>query len=44
MDIYITTKRPRQYGVIHFLGDLLGFMVFNVFWLIWIFVRNKRRR
>lgn len=44
MEIYITTRKRRHYGVFHFLGDVLGVVFFNVFWLIWIFIREMRRR
>ena len=44
MRIDVSYKPRRRYGVLSFLGDILGLLVFNVFWLVWIFVREMRRR
>jgi hypothetical protein len=34
----------RQYGVLAFLFDILMVAITAGFWLIWIFVREMRRR
>jgi hypothetical protein len=37
--------RPRKkYGLFKFLGDILMVCLTAGFWLIWIFVREMRRR
>lgn len=42
--MYVEVYTRKRYGFLNFLGDCLGLVVFNVFWLIWIFVREMRRR
>lgn len=36
--------RRRQYGCLGFLGDVFMFCITGGLWLIWIFVREMRRR
>jgi hypothetical protein len=35
---------PRHYGCLSFLGDIFMTIITCGFWLIWIFVREMRRR
>lgn len=44
MKIVVVQQAPKRYGCLNFLGDILGLCVFNVFWLVWIFVREMRKR
>lgn len=34
----------KHYGVLNFVGDLLGVFLTGGLWLIWIFVREMRMR
>jgi hypothetical protein len=34
----------RRYGFFHFMGDLIMVALTSGLWLIWIFVREMRRR
>jgi len=36
--------RRRRYGIMHFLLDVVLTCVTGGFWLIWIFVRETRKR
>lgn len=38
------SRRTRRYGFFAFLIDLLMFCLTGGLWLIWIFVREMRRR
>jgi hypothetical protein len=40
--IYVVEK--KSYGFFHFLGDCFMVILTFGFWLIWIFVREMRRR
>lgn len=37
-------RAPRQYGCFGFLFDVIMFIITGGFWLIWIFIREMRRR
>lgn len=41
---YYPYRHRRQYGALAFLGDLFMIMLTGGLWLIWIFVREMRRR
>lgn len=38
------SRRPGapKYGFWKFMGDILMFCLLNIFWLIWIFIREMR--
>lgn len=40
----IVVTRGRGYGFTNFLGDVIMTLVTSGLWLIWIFVREMRRR
>lgn len=40
--VYI--KERRHYGLLHFIGDALMTILTAGFWLIWIFIREMRKR
>lgn len=42
MPTYIV--RERHYGFFNFIGDALMTIITAGFWLIWVFVRESRRR
>lgn len=37
-------KQPKKYGFFKFLGDIFMVFLTGGLWLIWIFVREMRRR
>jgi hypothetical protein len=41
---YIYSRAPRRYGCMGFLGDILMTFLTGGLWLIWVFVREMRRR
>lgn len=40
----MTEERRRRYGLGHFLFDAFMVVITGGLWLIWIFVREMRRR
>lgn len=42
--IYVTQARQREYGFWKFIGDAFMTILTGGLWLIWIFVREMRRR
>lgn len=42
--VYIQTQAPRRYGCMGFIFDLFMIMITGGLWLVWIFVREMRRR
>lgn len=42
--IYVQTQTPRRYGCMGFFGDLIMTGLTGGLWLIWVFVREMRRR
>lgn len=38
------TVRRKSYGFFSFVGDVIMTLITGGFWLIWIFVREMRRR
>lgn len=43
-DMYFVGEKRRRYGVFHFLFDCLMVLVTQGLWLIWIFIREMRKR
>jgi hypothetical protein len=43
-DRYQRPAPPKPYGALGFLGDVFMFILTGGLWLIWIFVRESRRR
>jgi hypothetical protein len=41
--VYVVRPR-RKYGFFRFLGDIFMTVLTSGFWLIWIFVREMRKR
>lgn len=41
---YREIRYDKPYGLLNFLGDLFMIVVTGGFWLVWIFVREMRRR
>jgi hypothetical protein len=41
---YSYLQPPKPYGVLGFLGDVFMTILTGGLWLIWIFVREMRRR
>lgn len=41
---YASVEQRRSYGCLGFLGDVFMTIITCGFWLIWIFVREMRRR
>ena len=39
-----TIQYPKPYGFLAFMGDIIMTLVTGGLWLIWIFVREMRRR
>lgn len=37
-------SRKGKYGVLNFVFDVIMTLIFNIFWLMWIFIREMRRR
>lgn len=42
--VYIPVRRRKRYGVFKFFFDCLLVFITGGLWLIWIFVREMRRR
>ena len=42
--MYVVVQERRKYGCLSFLGDCIMIFLTCGFWLIWIFVREMRRR
>jgi hypothetical protein len=42
--VYVPYKKRRRYGVFHFLFDCTLTLFTGGLWLIWVFVREMRRR
>lgn len=42
--IYLQTQPKRRYGCFGFFGDILMTVCTGGLWLIWVFVREMRRR
>lgn len=40
----VVTQVKKPYGCLAFLGDIFMTLMTGGFWLIWIFVREMRRR
>ena len=40
----MATSSYRHYGIFHFLGDAIMTIVTCGFWLIWVFIREMRRK
>lgn len=43
MEIYLTTRPRRRYGFWQLVRDILGLCIFNIFWVIWIVIRERKR-
>lgn len=41
---FYTGDSRKSYGLLKFIGDLIMVMLTSGLWLIWIFVREMRRR
>ena len=42
--LYLQTAPPRRYGFFKFCGDIFMTAITGGLWLIWVFVREMRRR
>lgn len=42
--VQVPADRPKRYGCFGFLGDIIMTGITGGLWLIWIFVREMRRR
>ena len=41
--MYVTISTRKRYGFWNLVRDILGLLIFNVFWVIWIIIREGRR-
>lgn len=44
LNVNINTRKQKRYGCLGFLFDVLLVCITGGFWLIWIFVREMRKR
>lgn len=42
--VYLQAQAPRRYGCLGFFGDICMTLITGGLWIIWIFVREMRRR
>jgi hypothetical protein len=42
--VYVAGRQRRNYGCLGFFGDILMTVITGGLWLIWVFVREMRRR
>lgn len=42
--LYLQSRPPKRYGCLGFLGDIFMVTITGGLWLVWIFVREMRRR
>lgn len=43
-NVYVAGKGPKQYGFMKFCFDCVMTLITSGLWLIWVFVREMRRR
>lgn len=43
-NVIIYKEKPKRYGFWKFMGDIFMTVLTGGFWLIWIFIREMRKR
>jgi hypothetical protein len=43
-EIYLQSRPPKRYGLFSFIFDCVMIALTGGFWLVWVFVRESRKR